>query len=129
MHSGQKCIEYYFDNNMDKDSIYNEVQKNVNELKKISKIKDVEIKIEQNEWGVNIAKVNIMQKPSYLKRMFQTFENRKNVDKKDKIIKEKNKKEKSISKSVREINIDFKKYIENKSFGKYKETSKVYKPI
>lgn len=129
MHSGQKCIEYYFDNNMDKDSIYNEVQKNVNELKKVSKIKDVEIKIEQNEWGVNIAKVNIMQKPSYLKRMFQTFENRKNVDKKDKIIKEKNKKEKSISKSVREINIDFKKYNENKSFGKYKETSKVYKPI
>lgn len=111
MHSVQKCIEYYFDADLDKDSIYSEVQKNINELKKISKIKDVSIEINQNEWGVKIAKVFLNQEPTY----FQLF---------TKALKEK-------SNEIKESKNSSRKYeeLQNRRYGTYKQTGKVYRPI
>ncbi|MCI8655496.1 MAG: hypothetical protein HFJ48_06505 [Clostridia bacterium] len=51
----RKCLEYYFEKDTTKEEIMKYLERNIDELKKISKIKDIKIEIEQNEYEVQKA--------------------------------------------------------------------------
>ena len=64
----RKCLEYYFDKDTTKEEIMKYLKKNINELKKISKIKETNIDIIQNEYEVKKATLTLTIKRKNIKK-------------------------------------------------------------
>lgn len=58
----QKCLEYYFEKDTPLEDILEYVEKNIEELKKISKIKKTNIDIVPNEYGIKTARLTLIVK-------------------------------------------------------------------
>lgn len=64
----QKCLEYYFERDATKEEIMKYIDKNIEELKKISKIKDIKVEIKQNEYEAQKATVILIVKKRGIKK-------------------------------------------------------------
>lgn len=64
----RKCLEYYFEKDTTKEEIMKYLKKNINELKKISKIKNTTIDIIQNEYKVKKAILTLIIKRRNIKK-------------------------------------------------------------
>ena len=96
----RKCLEYYFDKDTTKEEIMKYLKKNINELKKISKIKETNIDIIQNEYEVKkatltltIKRKNIKKQRIKLKQNIKTEEQKMKRKDKSKINKKQDQKE------------------------------------
>ena len=96
----RKCLEYYFDKDTTKEEIMKYLKKNINELKKISKIKETNIDIIQNEYEVKkatltltIKRKNIKKQRIKLKQNIKTEEQKMKKKYKTKINKKQDQKE------------------------------------
>ena len=85
----RKCLEYYFDKDTTKEEIMKYVKKNINELKKISKIKNTNIDIIQNEYEVKKATLTLTIKRRNIKK--QKIKLKQNINTKEQKMKRKDK--------------------------------------
>lgn len=118
----RKCLEYYFDKDTTKEEIMKYLKKNINELKKISKIKNTNIDIIQNEYKVKKATLTLTIKRRNIKKQnINTKEQKMKRKNKNKINKKQDKKENLQRNQIIKIDttIPVKKYGVYKNGGQF----------
>lgn len=122
----QKCLEYYFERNTTKEEIMKYIHKNIEELKKISKIKDAKIDIIKNENEAQKVTLVLVLKRRGIKKPAKEKEQKIKTNKisnyKRENIKMKEKKTK-INMQMNQI-IQIETEVQTKKYGKYKEGGK-----
>lgn len=63
----RKCLEYYFQKEITVEEIMKQMEKNIYELKKISKIINTKVQIKPNEYGVKMARLELIIKEKPIK--------------------------------------------------------------
>lgn len=129
----QKCLEYYFERDATKEEIMKYIDKNIEELKKISKIKDIKVEIKQNEYEAQKATVILIVKKRGIKKKLVNHPKAKKLKVKKQKVKNAqpiNFKARKLQKKISEILNEKKKRQEEKKKSKLilkQEKSKMQK--